>query len=318
MHEVTGRPRVALVMLSYNGGEKTLATLQSLFDAGEEASVLVWDNGSRDATAAEVESRFPHVLVHRHPTNLGVASGRNAAAALAIERFAPSHLLFLDDDMLVQPGFVAGLLAPFLRDPSVGQTQAKLKFLHDPSRLNDGGGCRIRFWLGSTTPVGFGEVDRGQYDTPHDCIACGGAMMVRTELFQQLGGFDAVFNPFGPEDLDFSLRLQKAGFRAVYSPSAVAHHAVSGTFEGGKQAPIYTQKRIAHWLRFLRRHASGGEQMAFFFLGLPYRAGRMGMRAIRSGDAGVLRGVWAFVASLGRPKQFSAANHEADVMEPNS
>jgi GT2 family glycosyltransferase len=45
-------------------------------------------------------------------------------------------------------------------------------------------------------------------------------MMVRADIFQQLNGFDPLFGPFGPEDLDFSLRLQKAGYLALYIPQA--------------------------------------------------------------------------------------------------
>jgi GT2 family glycosyltransferase len=281
---------VTVVMLTHNGGAKTLATIESLMDGCGEPDILLWDNGSSDDTAARVEQRFPNVHVHRSPINLGVASGRNAAAALAMERFTPSFLLFLDDDMLVRPGFIDRLREPLQNDPSVGQTQAKLLFQHDPTILNDGGGCDISFWLGSTRPVGIDEVDRGQYDTVRDCVSCGGAMMVRAELFQQLGGFDSAFDPFGPEDLDFSLRLKKRGHRALFVPAAVAHHAVSGTFQGGKESPVYTQKRIAHWLRFLRRHGSPAEQLAFFLIGVPYRAIRMTSRAIRSGNTGIIKG----------------------------
>jgi GT2 family glycosyltransferase len=284
--------------------------VQSLVEADEPAHILLWDNGSGDDTAERVERRFPQVVVHRHATNLGVASGRNAGAALALERFAPTHLLFLDDDMVVQQGFVQGLLDPFLRDPRVGQTQAKLLFQHDPTRLNDGGGCQIRFWLGSTRPVGFDEIDRGQYDAPLDCVSCGGAMMVRSDVFRDLGGFDSVFDPFGPEDLDFSLRLQKRGYRAVYSPGAVALHAVSGTFDGGKRSSTYTQKRIAHWLRFLRRHGTPTQQAAFFLVGAPYRAGRMVFRAVSSGNAGILRGIFLSLSDLRGVRGREAASPE--------
>jgi GT2 family glycosyltransferase len=281
--------RVAVVMLTFNSREKTLRALRSLEDCGDPVDVVVWDNGSEDGTDEVVVTRFPEVHYHAHSTNLGVASGRNAAAELALQRFAPTHLLFLDNDMVVRPGFVSGLLAPFA-DPSVGQTQAKLLFMHDPERINDGGGCDVRFWLGSTQPVGYGELDRGQRDTPADCISCGGAMMVRADLFRRLHGFDAVFDPFGPEDLDFSLRLQRLGFRAIYTPAAVALHEGSQTTEVGKTSPEYARRRARHWLVFLRRHASLPQRLAFFTLGLPYRAVRIAFRHLRARNLAALAG----------------------------
>jgi GT2 family glycosyltransferase len=60
--------------------------------------------------------------------------------------------------------------------------------MHDRARLNDGGGARINYLLWRTTPVGYGELDRGQYDRVRECVSCGGAMMVRRDVFEELGG----------------------------------------------------------------------------------------------------------------------------------
>jgi GT2 family glycosyltransferase len=140
--------------------------------------------------------------------------------------------------------------------------------------------------------VGYGEIDRGQYDRPAKCIACGGAMMVRAALFQQLGGFDSIFDPFGPEDLDFSLRLQKAGYAALYVPQAVAFHEVSHTFEGGRYTKLDARHKARHWFLFLRRHAPLLEQVGFVCIGAPYRLVRMILREGRKGNLEALLGVF--------------------------
>ncbi|MDW7710967.1 MAG: glycosyltransferase family 2 protein [Deferrisomatales bacterium] len=284
-------PRVAVVILTVNQREKTLRVLGSFSpEERRRHRFLVWDNGSKDGTGEAVALAFPEVAVQGHGTNLGVASGRNAAAALAVERFAPTHLLFLDNDMVVTEGFVEALLAPFGRDPLLGQTQAKLRFLKDPERLNDGGGCRITFWRGRTHPVGFGELDRGQRDREAPCIACGGAMMVRADVFRELGGFDSAFDPFGPEDLDFSLRLQGRGYRALYVPRAVAYHEVGHTFGGGRYSGAYARAKARHWLRFLTRHGKPHQVAAFFLLGAPWAAARLVLREGRKGNLGAVAG----------------------------
>jgi len=293
-----GTARIAAIMLTMNGRERTLRALASFSPADRRrADVLVWDNGSTDRTVEAVRERFPDVHVHWHHTNLGVASGRNAAAARAMELFAPTHLLFVDNDLVFTKGFIAALIEPFSFDEQLGQTQAKLRFLREPDVLNDGGGCRISFWRGRTTPVGFGEVDRGQRDVPGPCISCGGAMMVRSDVFRELGGFDSVFDPTGPEDLDFSLRLQKRGYRSLYVPRAMAYHEVSHTFGGGEYSANYARVKAQHWLRFLRRHGSLMEQVGFFAIGAPLILLRLAVREGRKGNAGALLGsilgVWA-------------------------
>jgi GT2 family glycosyltransferase len=292
---------VAVIILTINQRERTLECLASLMaQEGTAFHAVVWDNGSQDGTVDAIMEAFPSVLVHHHSDNLGVASGRNAGAELAIQTFNPTHLLFLDNDMLFEAEFVCELLKPFANDDKLGQTQAKLRFLDDRQRLNDGGGAEINFVRWHVTPVGYGESDRGQHDTIKECIACGGAMMVRSDLFQRLGGFDPTFDPFGPEDLDFSLRLQKAGFRAVYVPQAVAYHAVSHTFGAG-YSEDYARHKSRHWFTFMRRHASPIQQLGFFLFGAPYLAIRAMWREGRKGNLGALRGLVRGILDLSKP-----------------
>ncbi len=282
--------QIILVILTFNQKDKTLRCLENIFATQAPApQIVLWDNGSQDGTDVAIKSRYPQVHYHHHPLNLGVASGRNAAARLAIVTFQPGYLLFLDNDMEIEPGFIPALAEPFAGNPRLGQTQAKLRLQNDRSRLNDGGGCEINFILGSTNPVGFGEVDRGQYDHPRECIACGGAMLVRANVFEQLGGFDEIFSPFGPEDLDFSLRLQNAGYTTLYAPEAVAYHEVSHSFSDG-YTENYARHKSKHWLIFLRRHASPLQKIGFYTIGAPYLLARMILREGRKGNLRALRG----------------------------
>jgi GT2 family glycosyltransferase len=289
--EIEGQPKIAAVILTFNQREKTLRCLDSLFKSvGIQLDILLWDNGSSDATIEAVTKQYPQVVAIYSPTNLGVASGRNAAAEAAVKCFNPTYLLFLDNDLLFETGFVEGLYRPFLEDRTVGQTQAKLRFMHQPDRLNDGGGCDINFILARTRPVGFGEIDHGQHDDIKTCVSCGGAMMVKSDLFNLLGGFDKAFDPFGPEDLDFSLRLAKAGYKAIYTPQAIAYHEVSHTY-GGNYNEGYARHKTRHWLTFLHRHASLSHQVGFFLIGAPYLAVRIFIREGKKGNWGAFRGL---------------------------
>lgn len=287
---------LAVLMLTRNQRDTTLRALNS-FSAEDRRRhpFLVWDNGSTDGTAEAIRARFPEVHVHWQPDNRGVAGGRNAAAALARQRFDPEYLAFLDNDLVVVPGFLDALLAPMRADPRIGQTQAKLRLLDQPERINDGGGCRVSFWRGFTQPIGMLEVDRGQYDDPRPCIAGGGAMMVRADLFWELDGFDEIFNPVGPEDLDFSLRLQERGFVALYTPEALAYHDIGHTYGGGRYTEDYARVKARNWLRFLARHGSLLEKTGFFLLGIPLLLVRLTWREVRRGNVGAIVGSLAGV-----------------------
>jgi GT2 family glycosyltransferase len=291
---------IVVIILTYNQQQKTLKCLSTLL-GGEDIpfKVLIWDNNSRDGTLAAIKETFPEVATHYSQSNLGVAGGRNAAAKIAINEVAATHLLFLDNDIEVEPGFVKALYEPFEADIDVGQTQAKLRFLHDRSLINDGGGATISFVFWRVKPVGFGEPDRGQYDRAHPCISCGGAMMVRSHVFQQLNGFDLLFGPFGPEDLDFSLRLQKAGYKAMYIPKAVAYHQVSHTYGEG-YSEEYARHKSRHWLLFMHRHANIWEKVAFYLIGAPILVVKVFAREARRGNLRAIRGL---VEGILQPKR---------------
>jgi GT2 family glycosyltransferase len=283
--------RLVVIILTYNQQKKTLECLSTLLSGQDrQFKVLIWDNGSHDDTLLAVKVTFPDVLTYYSKSNLGVAGGRNASAKMAIRELEATHLLFLDNDILVEPGFVSELYQPFESDPQLGQTQAKLRFMHNHSLINDGGGAQINFVFWRVKPVGLGQPDRGQYDVPRPCISCGGAMMVRSDVFQQLNGFDPLFGPFGPEDLDFSLRLQKAGYKAMYIPKAVGYHQVSHTYGKG-YSEDYARHKSRHWLLFMQRHASPWEKLAFYIFGAPILVVQVFFREAKRKNLGAIRGL---------------------------
>jgi len=289
-----------VIILTFNQKQKTLKCLSTLL-GGEDIpfKVLIWDNNSRDDTLTAIKETFPDVLTHYSQSNLGVAGGRNAAGTMAIRELGVTHLLFLDNDIEVEAGFVKALYEPFEADTCLGQTQAKLRFMHDRGLINDGGGAQINFVFWRVKPVGFGEPDLGQYDVPRPCISCGGAMMVRSDVFQRLNGFDPLFGPFGPEDLDFSLRLQKAGYEAMYIPKAVGYHQVSHTYGEG-YSEEYARHKSRHWLLFMRRHANIWQKMAFYIFGAPLLAIKVFIREARRGNLRAIRGL---VEGILRPER---------------
>lgn len=282
---------IAVIVLTVNQKETTLRCLSSLAAIERPPlQIVLWDNGSHDGTTHAVEEAFPEVLVHHHPLNLGAAAGRNAAADLAISHYNPSFLLFIDNDMTVAPDCIAALMAPFADNRLVAQTTGKIKVPGDQNRLNDAGGSRVQFWLGRTFPVGHGEIDRGQYDVAKKCIP-GGFSLVRTDVYREVGGFDVAFDPYGYEDLDFSLRVANQGYVALYVPDAVAFHEVTQTFEGGSYTTTYARNKARNWFLFMSRHATFLQRLGFYLVGAPYGMLRALHREARNGNLGAVRGL---------------------------
>ncbi len=278
----------AIVILTWNQIEQTRRCLQSLVAAGYGLDrIVLWDNGSVDGTEEAVLREFPDVVFHRHPQNLGVASGRNAAALLAVRELSPSHLLFLDNDMVVTVGFLESLCGPFVNDPQLAQALAKIRILNEPQRLQSAGGLNVQFLLGHKSVVGYGEIDEGQYDVQRPCLPSGGATLIATSVFLSLDGFDPIFDPFGSEDLDFSLRVRRAGYGALYVPDSVVYHDYQCKHIGDSDFAL----RMQHWLILLRKHASASEQIGFLLFGGPVGLLKIAIREILRGNIAAISGV---------------------------
>jgi GT2 family glycosyltransferase len=118
-------------------------------------------------------------------------------------------------------------------------------------------------------------------------------MMVRTDIFIALGGFDTIFDPYGPEDLDFGLRAEKAGYYGLYVPHAVVYHETrpGHTFEGGQYSQTYARTRVKHWFIFMARHARLWEKLVFFILTAPCLAVKVILRELGRGNFSALKGL---------------------------
>ena len=276
---------VAVVILTHDQKDVTLRCLSSFEDINhDDIDILVWDNGSTDGTREAIEERFPSVEIRRSTENLGAAGGRNAGASAAMKLWGPKFLLFLDNDTVVTPDFICHLQKPFAESSSVGITFPKILLLDDPERIDAAGGCRVQFHLGKTPAVGHGEVDRGQYDVQRECGPGGCCVLVRADVFEAVNGFDTDYDPYGFEDLDFSLRVKEAGYKHIYVPKAVIYHSPTQTFEDGRYSPEYARQKARNWYRFVQRHASPVGKASFWLFGVPLRLLSAVLREVRSGN----------------------------------
>ena len=112
--------RISVVMIVRDAAATLAATLDSVREFGE---VLLYDNGSRDATL-EIVTRYPNVTVHRGEFT-GFGPTRNAAAALA----AHDWVFSLDADEVVEPELAAAVVSLTFDNPGVAYSMERQNFL---------------------------------------------------------------------------------------------------------------------------------------------------------------------------------------------
>jgi GT2 family glycosyltransferase len=217
-------PSVSLIVLNWNGREHLDDCLQSLQDLDyptDRLQLILCDNGSSDGSVDYVRAAFPRTEVVALDGNYGFAEGNNLAA----EQATGEWLGFLNNDMHVKPDWLAKLLEPLTSQPELACIA---------SRIASWDGSAIDFVGGGVNFQGHGfQVDHGSARSREDrprrlLFACGGAMLIRRDVFKEVGGFDADYFAFF-EDVDLGWRLNLLGFDIWYEPAATAFHRHHGT-----------------------------------------------------------------------------------------
>lgn len=167
-------------------------------------------------------------------TNLGLAPGLNRGASIA----SGDLLLFVNNDMRFDPGFVEALTAPLVEDESIFATDG-MQFNWDgtfrghlAARL-----ANVRARGDSSTELVPGLYFHQQEKAERTCVfmASAACMMVRRGLFEKLGGFDGRL-PLGYEDVEICWRAWTNGWKTVYVPNAVCWHRISASVKSEEGA----------------------------------------------------------------------------------
>lgn len=248
-------PRVAIIVLTWNGKALTLACLESLMSLDYGAvRIIVVDNGSADGTAEAVRGAYGNrVTLVENPANLGFSRGNNAGIRRALEDGAELVLL-LNNDTTVDPALVRSLVEAILSSEDIGIAGPKIYYASPPDRIWFAGG-EISLARGVSRHIGIRERDRGQYDEIRDVdYVTGCALMARREVFEAVGDLDPIFAAYY-EDADFCMRARRAGFRVVYVPAGRVWHKISASTGGQLGAAKLSRKLRSTWV-FLRRHAA--------------------------------------------------------------
>jgi GT2 family glycosyltransferase len=293
---MSGDPLVVALILTWNQKDDTIRCLRSFQTVDyPKLEIVLVDNASNDRTADSVSEEFPNVHVVRNLTNAGVAGGRNIGIEFAERHFTYDYLLYIDNDTIVTRNFLRPLVNAMQADRNIGIASPKLYILNEDGVLDSAGGSNVNFCTGSARSRGHGEIDQGQYDgleTPA-CIP-GGIALARRNVIEKCGGFNAEFNPYGPEDLDFSLRTRELGFSFRYVPEAVIYHKGNKTGFGAYTSE-YAALKGRNLRKFMKRHATRYQWICFNAL-LPLLAFRTMVREIARGNAKaplhLLRAYW--------------------------
>ena len=267
------QPRVSIVIPVYDKFAYTAACLRSLAEHTGETpfEVIVVDDGSSDATPQRL-TEITGIRSVRNAQNLGFVGSCNGGAEGAQGEF----VLFLNNDTIVTSGWLEALLRCFEEEPDCGLAGAKL--VYPDGRLQEAGG--IVFNDGSGWNYGrFDDPADPRYNFRREADYCSGAaILVRRDLFLQLGSFDSRYTPAYYEDTDLAFAVRAAGKKVFYEPRATVIHfegvtAGTDTGSGMKQFQVVNRdKFVQKWKDELTRQPAPISHAAKAYAAANWRA----------------------------------------------
>jgi GT2 family glycosyltransferase len=232
---VNESPKVSAIIANWNGAHHLRICLPSLHaQTYKSVEIIVADNGSSD-DSEQVTREFGATWLPLG-RNIGLAPALNRGAAIA----KGDKLLFVNNDMRFDPGFVSALVRVLESDASI--------FATDGMQFNWDGSTRTHLAtrLAKTKTVAQSAVELvpGLYFYPQEqsgetpvFMASAACMLTRGVFFDKLHGFDDRL-PLGYEDVEICWRAWLHNWKVVYVPDAVCWHRVGSSARSGEGARL--------------------------------------------------------------------------------
>ena len=241
---IAGPPQgelTSIVVVSYNAIDQTrrcLEALRSATEAVHPSELIFVDNGSTDGTAQYLAEQDDVHLI-RNSANLGAPAARNQGIAAS----RGEQLVFMDNDVMVTPGWLGRMLFHGAID----------KYSGCVSCLSDRAahGQQIEYAGGDSSAAlqVFADSRAEQHERQFrpQAFLTSFLLMVRREVIETIGGFDECFSPWGFEDDDFSLRSHLAGFNNRIALDVFVRHE---DYQGVAKSKTHGSLLNRNWTRF--------------------------------------------------------------------
>jgi len=274
---------IAVIIVNWNGIIDTVACLKSLEHVvlGDNTLLtIVVDNGSTNDSVAIIKKQFPKVTLIENSTNLGFTGGNNVGIKYALEKDV-DLIWLLNNDTIVDKNVLS--FTKVFDEITVGAAGCKIYFApdheyhHDRYKESERG--KVFWYAGGivdwnnmyASHRGVDEVDHGQYNTTESTpFITGCSFVVRADVVRKVGMLDDVYFLY-LEDLDWNVRMQKAGWKTMYVPSSIVWHVNAGS-SGRPGNPLheyyFTRNRLLLGMRyapFRTKFALVREAMRFLF-----------------------------------------------------
>ncbi|HEX9696767.1 MAG TPA: glycosyltransferase family 2 protein [Actinomycetota bacterium] len=243
--------KIAAVVLNFRRAGDTIACVESIRGDAPDVDVIVVDNASGDGSAQRIASALPGIELIESKTNLGYAGGNNLGIRAALAGGADA-ILVLNNDLTIEPGCVAALGGALEANPRWGMA-APLSLLAGDGEIVDFFTGEVLLDHAALRAPGRDEPRGVRFTEPSETgYVTGSAMLIRREVIERAGLLDERYFLVW-EDVEYSLRVRKAGFALGATPDAIVRHARSASF-GDEASPLQRYFFVRNPYLLIRTH----------------------------------------------------------------
>ncbi|MEP6962845.1 MAG: glycosyltransferase, partial [Acidobacteriota bacterium] len=238
-------PGISVIIPTRNGRELLERCLPGLAAAGE---IIIVDNGSTDDTSKWLAREYPSAILEHCSQPLAFSAAMNRG----IGRARYSHICALNNDMVVEPGFLEALRSAFDNIPNLFCASAQIFFPAGKRREETGKTILLPSPSPTELPIRSMEPLEGE-DLSYVLYGSGGCSLYDGAKLATLGGFDEIYQPAYVEDLDLGVRAWSLGWPSVFCANARVlhqHRTTTSRYYSEAQLDLALE---ANYLRFLTR-----------------------------------------------------------------
>lgn len=257
---------VAVIIIHYKNSDDTRTVLKNLTSSRSGLVPIVIVNSSQDSDRFLLSERNSNIIVVRPGENTGFSGGNNLGIRRALE-LGCTGVLLLNNDTTFSVDQLERLVSFAGKNSSIGIVSPKIYFAqgyeYHKDRYSSREKGKVLWYAGGVidwnnvyaSHRGVDEVDKGQYNVISDTdFATGCCMYMSKSIFGKVGFFDEKYFLYY-EDVDYSVRCKKAGFKVLYYPDAsISHKNASSSGKPGSELHRYYQTR--NRLYFAKKFAS--------------------------------------------------------------
>jgi len=252
--------KLAVIIVTYNRTQSVTKAIQSVFSSWSDCTIILIDNSPNTFYFENLKvslEKYKNVFLFKNPYNYGFAKAVNQGIRIVMEKGKYDYILLLNDDAYLDKNCMPVLIEALEKDERAFLAGPTIFYYRFPNKVWSAGGyfdsfmSRINITLKNKN-VSIEKLSKLSVKEVDFLTGC--VLMIKYQAIKEIGLFDENFF-FYSEDLDYSFRVKKAGYKCIWVPSAIAWHDIQIIDRFNSTFALYNLAKSG--IIFRRKHFKG-------------------------------------------------------------